>query len=762
MYRLHDLGWHDFQQLCHTITREILGQTVEAFLNSHDGGRDGAFTGEWKVNGKEDLCGPFVIQCKFIGRVNHTLKPSDLSDEFDKAQKLVERGRCRSYLLMTNVGVSGVQNLEIIERFEAVGVEKVKIFGSTWINQLIRDNIRLRKLVPRVYGLGDLSQILDERAYSQARAILDLLRHDLDKVVLTNAYHKSVEAIDKHGFVLLIGEPASGKTTIASLLSLAELDEGDVSILKLDHPEEFTTHWNPDEPSQFFWVDDAFGVTQYEESLVSRWNYILPRMLPMLQSGARIVMTSRDYIYERARNRLKESAFPLLNESHVVIDVHDLSIQEKEQILYNHIKLGNQPRSFRTKIRPFLRDVANHQRFIPETARRLGNQFLTRNLRIDASSISRFVERREQFLQKIIQGLDIDSRAALALIYIRNGSLKSPISLRDFEKTALERLGSNIGGCIDALPALEGSLTRLLAESGEAVWQFVHPTVGDAFAATLAQNPEHIEIFIQGSDPERLMSEVTCGEVDLENAVVVPKSLFPQVIDRLDNLKNGKSSRSAFLSVFGVRGALHSFLASRCSKEFISLYLEHDPKLYYEISHPGLMLEVVPEVTLAIRLHELGLLPDEHRKKFVESVSDYALQGEDASALSNEEIRSLFTESEFDEFVGSLQVELLPRLEDVRTMWEDTHDSSSDLPEDYMQSLLEFLNSLLEEFGEDQNMAEQINYEIELTYQWIEENEISRIDRGSRELGHIEAIGRPESMRSIFDDIAADEQSETE
>ncbi len=79
-----------------------------------------------------------------------------------------------------------------------------------------------------------------------------------------------------------------------------------------------------------------------------------------------------------------------------------------------------------------------------------------------------------------------------------------------------------------------------------------------------------------------------------------------------------------------------------------------------------------------------------------------------------------------------------------------------------MQSLLEILNSLLEEFGEDQDMAEQINYEIELTCQWIQENEISRIDRGSRELGHVEAIGRPESMRSIFDDIDTDEQSETE
>ena len=70
MYELHSLGWNSFQQLCHTITREILGQTVEAFLDSRDGGRDGAFTGEWVVNGKEYLNGPFVIQCKFTSRSN--------------------------------------------------------------------------------------------------------------------------------------------------------------------------------------------------------------------------------------------------------------------------------------------------------------------------------------------------------------------------------------------------------------------------------------------------------------------------------------------------------------------------------------------------------------------------------------------------------------------------------------------------------------------------------------------------------------------
>jgi hypothetical protein len=41
MYDLHILGWHSFQQLCLTITREILGQTVESFLDSSDAGKDG-------------------------------------------------------------------------------------------------------------------------------------------------------------------------------------------------------------------------------------------------------------------------------------------------------------------------------------------------------------------------------------------------------------------------------------------------------------------------------------------------------------------------------------------------------------------------------------------------------------------------------------------------------------------------------------------------------------------------------------------------
>lgn len=53
-----------------------------------------------------------------------------------------------------------------------------------------------------------------------------------------------------------------------------------------------------------------------------------------------------------------------------MIDVHDLSDLEKQQILYNHLKLGKQSSEFRATIQPHLEYMAEHPRFIPETARR--------------------------------------------------------------------------------------------------------------------------------------------------------------------------------------------------------------------------------------------------------------------------------------------------------------------------------------------------------------------------------------------------------
>ena len=661
-------------------------------------------------------------------------------------------GICDIYVLMTNAGVSGKQEAQIRKQLIGAGVKHLLICGATWIEDQIKESTRLRMLVPRIYGLGDLSQILDERAYAQARAILESLREDLAKVVITDAYRKAVTALDEHGFVLLIGEPAAGKTTIASMLAMAAADKWKSSVLKIEDPAKVVERWNVDEPSQFFWIDDAFGVTQYESPLVHGWNHGLSQVKTMLRKGAKIVMTSRDYIYNRARHDLKESAFPLLSESQVVIDVHDLSDLEKQQILYNHLKLGKQSVAFRSEIKPHLEYVAAHPRFIPETARRIADPLFTKDLYVSAYHLGQFVEKREQLLLEVIQGLDANSKAALGLIYMRKDRLESPITLQGSEPHALERLGSTLGKCITALVALNGSFVTHIQIDDQPVWRFKHPTIGDAYSATLAFSPDLLEIFLVGSSTENLTSQVTCGNVGVEKAVVVPKSLFPMMIARLREFSASDKYKAQWFSSWEARRTLYQFLARRCSKEFLALYLDQDPDILKRVCEPSPSLSFSPEVDLAVRLHGFGLLSEGDRKKFIVTVSNLAIEGEDVQALDDDGMRGVFTDSEFDELVETVRADLLPKLADVRRNVQGNHNSSEN-PEEHMQNILESFSTLKKRFSKDKDAVKIIERETDLANEWIDETGPPEPKVSPRILGTVEPSEEKHGSRSIFDDI---------
>ena len=755
MYDLHKLGWHSFQQLCHTIGREILGQTLESFADSNDGGRDGAFRGTWNPDGHEDLEGSFVIQCKFTVKANGRLTPSGLAEEVEKAKALVQKGICDTYILMTNANITGTSNRNIRKMFEDVGVKHVRIFEASWLTSQIVENKRLRMLVPRVYGLGDLSEILDDRAYAQAGAILETMREDISKVVITNAYQRAAAALDNNGFVLLIGEPAAGKTTIASLLAMAALDNWNAPTLVLRDPAQVIDHWNTNQSTQFFWIDDAFGVTQQDDALVDSWSRAWPTIRTMVRHGAKIVLTSRDYIYNRVRDRLKEPAFPLLNESQVVIDVHELSEDEKRQMLYNHIKLGNQPASFRTAIKPFLEEIAVHPHFVPETARRLGDSAFTKSLLIHEASIHRFVERREQFLQETIRGLDTHSRAILALIFLRRGRLQSPIELQPSEEHAIGRLGSDLAGCTSAVTSLAGSFVHLSHTDGEAFWQFRHPTIGDAHAAILAENPEHLAVFVAGSDPSKLVAQITCGDVGIERATIVPRSLFSEVKGKLDELDEVAQCHPDELTRYTATRGLLAFLARRCSDEFLQFYLDQHPDLLDQISEPGRSLDYVPEVPLVLRLHELDLLPEASRKRFLDTVSRYLLNAWDAGALSDQNISNLYQHDEFFELIQSVRDEVLPDLEHIRESEESGWDEDTS-PEDWMYSMKRFLWALGDYFQNEQNVVDDVEQQLSMIDSWIDEHAETYTEREDQLIGRVDMPIIPQSERSIFDDIDAD------
>jgi hypothetical protein len=744
-YELHSLGWKAFQQLCVSVASEVWGQVVEGFFDSHDGGRDGAFHGAWTPARSEAFDGAFTVQCKFFASPTKVLRLSDLNDELSKAERLAARGLADNYILFTSARLTGTADETIRAAFESVqGIRHFAAYGSDRISQFIRESPRLRTLIPRVYGLGDLSQILDERGYAQAREILSSLGDDLAKFVITNAYRNSAKALVEHGFVILLGEPACGKSAIAAGLALGALDEWGCSTLKIRDADDFVAHSNPHESKQFFWIDDAFGGTQLDWQGTIRWNSAFPHIRAAIRRGAKFVFTSRDYIYRNARNFLKESALPIMNEAQVVIRVEELTKDEREQILYNHIRLGSQPPAFKRQIKSLLPAVAVHRRFSPEIARRMGNPAFTKRLHLTAFGLDDFVEHNTELLQEVIRTLDAGSRSAIALVFMRDGLLQSPITLTPEEERALGLLGASPGDVRTAVAALSGSLLIQVQQRGSFWWRFKHPTIRDAFAELVAENRELMDIYLLGTPVERLFTEVSCGNAKMRGTKVgVPADRYEALMPRIETFLNDRREN---------QDAVNRFLASRCGRVFLARFLERNPDFLGSLEIMSYFY-AVSDVNVVNRLQELELLPEDERLRHVARVRELAVRTPDSGFL-NKQVLSFLIEDEVKDILEHVRASFLPNLDGCIDNWRDNHDRNED-PEESFRHLRTALNEYEAALGEDSLSTSFINAALTRIDEVVEElqKEVPDTpdwgDHYPRQAQSEDASG----SRSIFDDV---------
>jgi hypothetical protein len=684
-YDLHTLGWKAFQDLCIAVAEECLHRPVQIFLPSHDAGRDGAFVGRWN---RGPDAGSSTIQCKFTSLAHEHLTLSILRQELKKVRVLASKNLADDYIILTNHPVSGDNELRIKAAFEAAGARRCRVFGKDWIVHQIQRSGRLRMMVPRLYGLGDLGQILDARAYEQASMILSAMGDDIKKLVVTDAHRRSVRAITQHNFVLLLGAPATGKSTIGASLAVGAADIWGSVTIRATSPEDIPDHLNPNE-RQFFWVDDAWGSTQYQRQTIEPWNHAFPLMQAAIKRGTQFLLTSRDYIWQAARRDLKTQALPLLSHSQVVINVQDLKPQERAQILYNHLKLGDQPVTFRTAVKHVLPQIAESQGFLPESARRFGSTFFTRHITVDEYHVIKFFEEPEHFLRDTISNLASDCKAAIALIFLAGGRIQSPVTDNQLLDTAANAFGSSRAEVRDALNALNGGLLILAHDDQGRYWSYKHPTVADAFASLVARDPELTEVYLRGARAETIMHEVVCVGVKLPGAPVsVPPELHTLLLDKIDHL---------------VGYQLAWFLSYRADGVFAKAMLERRPDVLDRLGSFDIPIAEDTDARLLSRLHQFDLLPDHLRRNFVARVREAAVESADASALTDENLLAVLADDEVSEILDEVQINVLRRIPEhvarVRKEWDSDYP-----PEDHFDEFKKSIRAFAE-------MCSGTNYE---------------------------------------------------
>ncbi|WP_419856340.1 hypothetical protein [Candidatus Poriferisodalis sp.] len=749
-FDLHQLGWHDFQSLCRTVAREVLGQTLIAFADGRDAGRDGAFYGNWKKEGGNAASRSFVLQAKHTRIRDKTLIPSMLTDEFEKAEKLAQRGLCDVYVLMTNAKLTEDNEKQIVARFRKAGAAEVHCLGAAWFDETIAENKRLRMLVPRLYGLGDLTQILDSRAYEQASAILESMATDLAKLVRTSTYERSAQALRKHGLVLLMGAPMTGKTTIAAHLAISSADVYDTEVVKLTDAATLENRWNPGE-RQLFWLDDAFGDTQIRSELVHAWKSAMPTVRAAIARDCRFVLTCRDYVFRAAEPMLKSDSLSLLADGEVVVDVSNLSMQERRQVLYNHLEHGNQDRRFISQLLPFLDGFAEHPGFTPELARRLSEPQFTKQIHpVSREALDRFLAEPRELLLDVFRGLDPDSIAAIGLIFAEGNWLASPVRLSDTSAELVERLGGTLPGVIRSLESLDGSLVAMVRRDGEAGWTFAHPTMSDAFS-DYARRPELLHLVLDKMSPRALLRRTVCGDVPITGSLMIPRPLWPTVAQRLSDPPEGPD-RS------GAEDRRDNYLAHNCSAQFLAEYFEQRPNELERLGTPKLMLDACASNHLTLTLHEHDLLPEPVRARFASRLIDFCVDGDDFGVLTDDEFRSMLTDDEMATLRSRLRASAFPRPRQVFE-WHVGIGSIEEDREYWSAPIEEFAEAIDAHFPNDAEASEFSSALRRLRADYVHEGLWDAAYANSTEDVRAPAANdaAASSDRSVFDDLLDDE-----
>ncbi|MBL8642111.1 MAG: hypothetical protein JNL76_08370 [Alphaproteobacteria bacterium] len=692
IFPLHRIGWLAFQDLSAAIAEECLKRPVQTFLPTNDGGRDGAFLGTWDGGDSRKTS---TIQCKFTSKEDLNLSLSMLKDELEKAKKLVAKGLAEDYIIITNHGVTGTSEALIKKAFEDVGVGSCQVFGKTWIIRQIKNSAKLRMLVPRLYGLGDFSDLLDARSYEQTQIILSEMSDNLEKLVVTKAYKDSVKAISEHGVVLLLGSAAAGKSTIAASLSLGAADLWSCHTIKATSPEHLYSSINP-KGGQFFWIDDAWGSTQFQASRTESWNQVFPLMQSVLKLNTKFLITSRDYIWVHAQKNIKIHALPALTKNQVVIKVQDLKIEEKARILYNHLKFGSQPLYFIQAIKPFLSKISSLRSFLPESARRLGNPFFTSKLKLNEKEVIRFFEEPKDFLMDTLQSLEQESLAAIALVFLNGGKIRSPIPMEQIAPVS-SVFGVESGKLKIHLESLKDSILLLANDNQGPYWTYKHPTVGDAFASYIAQSSEMVDVYLKGANPDSILDEVVCIGAYIEGApVVVPEASHHILIERIANLPSSR------LKIFVSYRANSEF-----TKQLVSLRSDIIPQSW-SFFRP---LSDDLDTLLFSRLHAFGMIDEITRKEFVEevykSLRDYA----DKSGLDDSSIQSVLTPSEksqLRQLAFDAMKDFRKYVREAESNWESEYD-----PDDHFSVLRETLDVFVSSLNEDGSVNREEVHKLE-------------------------------------------------
>ena len=334
MSRFDVLDNLEFEDLCAELLAAATGLAYRAGARGRDQGIDLLAI----ENGRQH-----EAQCKHYRRSGSSALKRAAKGE---AKKLNERNpELASYRFLCSGRLTHQARKEISENLAPWLKNEEDLLDGSDLERLLELHPEVERRFIKLWfqGVSQLRNMLSAASHARSRALLADIRSSMSQYVETEAFREARGRLEAEGILIVAGAPGVGKTTLAALLVMDSLSAS-YSPYEIV-PGEISAAWELLQDGgerQLFVIDDFLGQVRLE-SRRSADRDLVRFIGEVRRSGsARLVITSREYILQEARELSEVLDTEIQNEGRLLLRMEDYTRLEKARIFYHHVWLSSE------------------------------------------------------------------------------------------------------------------------------------------------------------------------------------------------------------------------------------------------------------------------------------------------------------------------------------------------------------------------------------------------------------------------------------